>query len=263
MPSCVQASCPPVPDRHLPGRGGADPGRHRRTAGGGHPESRLAAADLQPAQGATCRGGAAWAKARGRGRGAGRGRHRADRAGALRTIGVRRRIGMREFRSALSGVQGAVRFHESMSQYTSFRIGGPADALIEPEDEEALRLLMVQTRKAKVPVFVMGGTNLLVRDGGIRGIVVRLTKFDRIEEQEGGFLYAQGGVGMPRLLKYALQRTLAGLEFAAGIPGTLAGALVMHAGTRVGEMKDIVRRVRLVTPSGEMRELAADEVGIE
>ena len=176
---------------------------------------------------------------------------------------MRRRIGMREIRSALSGVQGTVRFHEPMSQYTSFRIGGPADALIEPEDEEALRLLMVQARKAKVPVFVIGGTNLLVRDGGIRGIVVRLTKFDRIEEHEGGLLYAQGGVGMPRLLKYALQRKLAGLEFAAGIPGTLAGAIVMNAGTRLGEMKDVVRRVRLVTPSGERRELSADEVGFE
>src|SRR3989475_13003216 len=122
---------------------------------------------------------------------------------------------------------------------------------------------MVQARKAKVPVFVIGGTNLLVRDGGIRGIVARLTKFDRIEEHEGGLLYAQGGVGMPRLLKYALQRKLAGLEFAAGIPGTLAGAIVMNAGTRLGGMKDVVRRVRLVTPSGERRELSADEGGFE
>src|SRR2546427_642957 len=133
----------------------------------------------------------------------------------------------------------------------------------EPEDEEALRLLMVQARKAKVPVFVLGGTNLLVRDGGIRGVVVRLTKFDRIEEHAGGLLYAQGGVGMPRLLKYALQRKLAGLEFAAGIPGTLAGAVVMNAGTRLGEMKDVVQQVRMVTPFGEMRELSADEVGFE
>src|SRR5438132_11580597 len=119
-------------------------------------------------------------------------------------------------------------------QTCALPIGGPADALIGPEDEEALRLLMVQARKAKVPVFVLGGTNLLVRDGGIRGVVVRLTKFDRIGEHAGGLLYAQGGVGMPRLLKYALQRKLAGLEFAAGIPGTLAGAVVMNAGTRLG-----------------------------
>src|SRR2546428_11428251 len=96
-----------------------------------------------------------------------------------------------------------------MRLYTSFRIGGPADALIEPEDEEALRLLMEQSRKAKVPVFVMGGTNLLVRDGGIRGTVVRLTKFDRIEEHRRGLLYAHAGAGMSRLHKYCQQRKLA------------------------------------------------------
>lgn len=170
---------------------------------------------------------------------------------------------MSEIRAALAGVKGAVRFHEPMSSHTSFRIGGPADAYIEPENEAGLCRLMAQARKAKVPVFVMGGTNLLVRDGGIRGIVVRLTKFDRIEEHQGGFLYVEGGVGMPRLLKYALQHRLAGLEFAAGIPGTLAGSVVMNAGTRLGEMQDVVERVRMVTPEGEIRELSADEVGFE
>lgn len=168
---------------------------------------------------------------------------------------------MSEIRAALTGVKGAVRFHEPMNRHTSFRIGGPADAYIEPEDEGALCRLMAQARKTKVPVFVMGGTNLLVRDGGIRGIVVRLTKLDRVEEHQGGLLYVEGGVGMPRLLKHALQRKLAGLEFAAGIPGTLAGSVVMNAGTRLGEMQDVVERVRMVTPAGAIRELSADEVG--
>jgi UDP-N-acetylmuramate dehydrogenase len=170
---------------------------------------------------------------------------------------------MSEIRTALAGVKGAVRFHESMRRHTSFRIGGPADAYIEPEDEAALCRLMLQARRAKVPVFVMGGTNLLVRDGGIRGIVVRLTRLDRIEEYEGGLLYVEGGVGMPRLLQYALQHRLAGLEFAAGIPGTLAGSVVMNAGTRLGEMQDVVERVRMVTPDGEIQELSAGEVGFE
>ena len=170
---------------------------------------------------------------------------------------------MSEIRTALAGVKGAVRFHEPMRRHTSFRIGGPADAYIEPEDEAALCRLMLQARRAKVPVFVMGGTNLLVRDGGIRGIVVRLTRLDRIEEYEGGLLYVEGGVGMPRLLQYALQHRLAGLEFAAGIPGTLAGSVVMNAGTRLGEMRNVVDRVRMVTPDGEIRELSAGEVGFE
>src|SRR5438132_12842871 len=107
---------------------------------------------------------------------------------------------MREIRSALSGVKGMVRFHEPMRLYTSFRIGGPADALIEPEDAEALRLLLVQARKAKVPVFVLGGTNLLVRDGGIRGGGVRLSTSHRFEAHAAGTLAAQGWAGLARAL---------------------------------------------------------------
>lgn len=168
---------------------------------------------------------------------------------------------MQAIRTALAGVSGVVRFHEPMRLHTSFRIGGPADAYVEPADEADLCRVMAQARTAKVPVFVLGGTNLLVRDGGIRGIVVRLTRLDRITEHESGRLYVEGGVGMPRLLTYALRHQLAGLEFAAGIPGTLAGSVVMNAGTRAGEMRDVVERVRMVTPAGEVREVPAEDVG--
>jgi len=176
-------------------------------------------------------------------------------------IAMRSAIPMNAIRAALAGVQGAVRFHEPLRLHTSFRIGGPADAYLEPDDEAALCRVMAQARIAKVPVFVLGGTNLLVRDGGIRGIVVRLTRLDRIQEHESGRLYVEGGVGMPRLLQYALQQKLAGLEFAAGIPGTLAGSVVMNAGTRLGEMRDVVEQVRLVTPAGVVQEVPAADVG--
>jgi UDP-N-acetylmuramate dehydrogenase len=166
-------------------------------------------------------------------------------------------------RAVLAGIKGTVRLHEPMSRHTSFRIGGPADAYVEPDDVEALQLLLERARKARVPVFVMGGTNLLVRDGGIPGIVLRLMKFDRIQESGDGVLYAEAGVGMPRLLKFAMQRGLAGLEFAAGIPGTVGGAVVMNAGTRWGEMKDIVRKIRMVTTAGEVLALSADEAGFD
>lgn len=162
-------------------------------------------------------------------------------------------------RAALEGVKGAIRFREPMSRHTSFRVGGPADAYVEPDDVEALRTLLAQARRAKVPIFVMGGTNLLVRDGGIEGIVVRLVRFDHIHEFQNGLLYAEGGVTIPRLLKHAVEHGLAGLEFAAGIPGTLAGSIVMNAGTRFGEMKDVVRKLRLVTMAGEVVELSADQ----
>jgi UDP-N-acetylmuramate dehydrogenase len=167
----------------------------------------------------------------------------------------------RGIRNVLEGINGTVRFNEPMSRHTSFRIGGPADAYIEPADVEALRQLMALTFAHKIPVFVMGGTNLLVRDGGIEGIVVRLVRLDRIEEPEAGVLYAEGGVLMPRLLKFSMQRGLTGLEFAAGIPGSVAGCVVMNAGTRFGEMKQVVRKIRVVTTRGEILDVSGEEAG--
>jgi UDP-N-acetylmuramate dehydrogenase len=167
----------------------------------------------------------------------------------------------KKMRALLSEMNGIVRFDEPMRLYTSFRIGGPADAYVEPADVQSLQQLMTGACAEKIPVFVMGGTNLLVRDGGIEGIVVRLVKLNRIEEQEPGLLYAEGGVLMPRLLKVAMQRGLTGLEFAAGIPGTVAGCVVMNAGTRFGEMKEVVRKIRLVTMTGAILEVSGAEAG--
>ncbi|MFO0767018.1 MAG: FAD-binding protein [Nitrospiraceae bacterium] len=127
-----------------------------------------------------------------------------------------------------------------MGPFTSFRIGGPADVLVEPADVEDVQRIVAQAKAAKVPVFVVGGTNLLIRDGGIRGIVLSLSKLKAIRQEPGEVLYAEGGVGMPTLIGYAIRRSLAGLEWGAGIPGTVAGCVVMNAGTRLGEMKDSI-----------------------
>jgi UDP-N-acetylmuramate dehydrogenase len=107
---------------------------------------------------------------------------------------------------------------------------------------------------------VLGGTNLLIKDGGIRGIVVSLSKLRAIREEAGAVLYAEGGVGMPTLIGYAIRRSLAGLEWAAGIPGTVGGCLVMNAGTRLGEMKNAVKAVRLVTMQGDVQDLPASSI---
>jgi UDP-N-acetylmuramate dehydrogenase len=117
--------------------------------------------------------------------------------------------------------------------------------------------LVAQARRARVPLFVVGGTNLLIRDGGIRGIVVNLSRLRAIREESGAVIYAEGGVGMPTLIGYAIRRSLAGLEWAAGIPGTVGGCLMMNAGTRLGEMKDSVKAVRLVSMEGKIRDLPA------
>jgi UDP-N-acetylmuramate dehydrogenase len=160
----------------------------------------------------------------------------------------------------VAGLRGTVRFHAPLKDYTSFHIGGPADVLVEPADVDDVVRLVRQAREQKLPVFVVGGTNLLIRDQGIRGVVVSLAKLRGIREEPGAVLYAEGGVGMPTLIGYAIRRSLAGLEWAAGIPGTVAGCVVMNAGTRLGEMKDAVKAVRIVTPAGEVIERSAGDI---
>lgn len=153
-----------------------------------------------------------------------------------------------------------VTYEASLQSYTSFRIGGPAEVLIEPDDVEDLCRVAAQARVEKIPIFVVGGTNLLVRDGGIRGIVVSLAKFKAIRQEPDHVLYAEGGVGMPTLIGYAIRRSLAGLEWGAGIPGTVAGCVVMNAGTRLGEMKDSVKAVRMIDPRGQVRDIPAADI---
>lgn len=160
----------------------------------------------------------------------------------------------------MAGLRGTVRFHAPLKDYTSFHIGGPADVLVEPADVDDVVRLVRQAREQKLPVFVVGGTNLLIRDQGIRGVVVSLAKLRGIREEPGAVLYAEGGVGMPTLIGYAIRRSLAGLEWAAGIPGTVAGCVVMNAGTKLGEMKDAVKAVRIVTPAGEVIERSAGDI---
>lgn len=184
------------------------------------------------------------------------------KAGKRRTGGTRAglRFDRKRLEKAVAGLRGKITFGAALRAYTSFKIGGPADALVEPADVDDVRRLVLQARAARVPLFVVGGTNLLIRDGGIRGIVVSLSKLRAIREEAGAVLYAEGGVGMPTLIGYAIRRSLAGLEWAAGIPGTVGGCLVMNAGTRLGEMKDAVKAVRLVTMNGEVRDLPAASI---
>ncbi|WP_447973474.1 UDP-N-acetylmuramate dehydrogenase [Nitrospira sp. Kam-Ns4a] len=183
-----------------------------------------------------------------------------ERGGSGRAIPARTRASRDALKAVVNGLRGEVRFHAPLRNYTSFRIGGPADVLVTPADIEDLARLVAQAREHRVPVFVIGGTNLLVRDGGIRGVVVRLAKLNAIRDEGDGVVYAEAGVGMPTLLGYAIARSLSGLEWAAGIPGTVGGCLVMNAGTRLGEMKDVVQGVRMVDRRGRMIDLAASKI---
>lgn len=174
--------------------------------------------------------------------------------------GMSRTWNKQDLRAAVAGLRGGVKFGAPLRDYTSFRIGGPADALVTPADAEDVSRLIRQARAKGIPIFVLGGTNVLVRDRGIRGIVVSLARMKAIVEEPGHVLYAEGGAGMPNLMKHATSRGLSGLEWAAGIPGTVAGCVVMNAGTKLGEMKDCVKAVRLVDPAGRIVDVPASAI---
>jgi UDP-N-acetylmuramate dehydrogenase len=180
-----------------------------------------------------------------------------ERAAGRKTGSTRSK---KDWTRIVQGVRGMVTYEATLQSYTSFRIGGPAEVLIEPNDVEDLCHVAAQARVEKIPIFVVGGTNLLVRDGGIRGIVVSLAKFKAIRQEPDHVLYAEGGVGMPTLIGYAIRRSLGGLEWGAGIPGTVAGCVVMNAGTRLGEMKDSLKAVRMIDPRGRLRDIAAADI---
>ncbi len=183
------------------------------------------------------------------------GAQRQSSSGKLRT-----NANSSDLHAVVSGLRGEVKFGASLRDYTSFRIGGPADVLVIPTDADDLSRLGKQAYAAKVPVFVIGGTNLLVRDQGIRGVVVSLSRLKAIKDETDGVVYAEGGVGMPTLMRHAISLALSGLEWAAGIPGTVAGCVVMNAGTRLGEMKDAVKAVRVVDPQGRFIDSPASAI---
>lgn len=166
----------------------------------------------------------------------------------------RRTWSQRDLAPVVAGIRGEVRFRAPLRDHTSYKIGGPADVLVRPADVDDLARLVRQTRRVGAPLFALGGTNVLVRDGGIRGVVVSLSHLDAINDEPGVGLYAEAGIGMPALMQQAARRGLGGLEWAAGIPGTLGGCVAMNAGTRLGEMSTAVQAVRVVTPAGRIRE---------
>lgn len=128
---------------------------------------------------------------------------------------------------------------ELMSNHTSFKIGGPADIFVKVKDLTELKYIINISKDNNIPLTIIGnGTNLLVKDNGIRGITVKLDFKDI--EINGEEIEAGAGVQLPVLAKKALENELSGLEFASGIPGTVGGAIKMNAGAYGGEFKDIV-----------------------
>ncbi|MFB3881598.1 MAG: UDP-N-acetylmuramate dehydrogenase [Armatimonadota bacterium] len=154
-------------------------------------------------------------------------------------------------------VRGRIRLHEPMSRHTTFHVGGPADIFVQPVDTEDLTLVVRFARDKGLPLRVIGnGSNLLVSDAGVRGIVVRLTPgFSQVNWLPDG-VDVGAGARLAKLVKEASEVGFSGLESAVGIPGTLGGALATNAGTDTGSIGDLVVSATVLSSDGDLHEWA-------
>lgn len=150
---------------------------------------------------------------------------------------------------------------EPMKNHTTFRIGGPADWFVTPTNGEQVAGLLKLGKEEGLPVYVIGnGSNLLVGDRGIRGLVIQIGRGFSSIRIEGEDIYAMAGDSLARIAISAYETGLTGFEFAGGIPGTLGGAIVMNAGAYGGEMKDVLVSVEVLCPDGKIKEVPAEDL---
>ena len=143
--------------------------------------------------------------------------------------------------------------NEPMSRHTTFRTGGPASLFIRPDNKEQLVEVMALIKKLGTEFFVLGnGSNLLVSDKGFDGVVISLSKMNDIHLEGDKDIYAEAGAMNSQIAAFARDNGLKNFEFAAGIPGTIGGAMIMNAGAYGGEMKLVTRSVTVLSPEGEI-----------
>lgn len=154
-----------------------------------------------------------------------------------------------------------VLFDEQMSQHTTFRIGGPADVFVMPENYEQIREVLRLCKEEKLPFFVLGnGSNLLVSDSGYRGVIIQMDRNMEEIRLDGEEIHACAGALLSSVAVAARNASLTGFEFAGGIPGTIGGAAVMNAGAYGGELKDVLKEVTVMTREGEILTIPAEKM---
>jgi UDP-N-acetylmuramate dehydrogenase len=171
-------------------------------------------------------------------------------------------------RRALADVAGEgaeLRFDEPMARHTTLRIGGPVDAWVAPRTVEALARVRAWCAARGIPTRAFGsGTNLLVRDGGVRGVALSLKQLGGVrrgEGPEGANVSVDAGASTGKVLSFATREELGGVEFLGGVPGTVGGGLIMNAGTYLGELTDVTVRVDAVDERGAIVTRTHDECG--
>lgn len=151
--------------------------------------------------------------------------------------------------------------NEKMEKHTTFRIGGPADYFVMPSDVTDVKAVIELCEQEKVPYYVVGnGSNLLVGDKGFRGVIIQIAGNMNQLQADGEVITAQAGCSLAQIAGKALDEELAGFEFAAGIPGTLGGAVRMNAGAYGGEIKDVLESAVVLTKEGKVMELSVSEM---
>lgn len=168
---------------------------------------------------------------------------------------------MYDFDELLSGRYGSCLENEPMSNHTTFRVGGPADLLIMPNSEQDIIEIVKYCKDKEIPFIVIGnGSNLLVTDKGIRGVVIKLGKNFSEIKFDGDKVIAQSGALLSTVAKKSFKHSLTGMEEISGIPGSIGGAIMMNAGAYGGEISFVTSRVRCLDKKGEVLEFTKDQM---
>ncbi|WP_211258691.1 UDP-N-acetylmuramate dehydrogenase [Viridibacillus arvi] len=155
-----------------------------------------------------------------------------------------------------------VKIDEPLDQYTMTKLGGSADVFVMPSTEEEAVAIVNYATNNDIPILLLGnGSNMVVRDGGVRGIVLNFSKLDEIRI-DGTTVYAQAGALLKDVSIAAAEATLTGLEFSCGIPGSIGGAMAMNAGAYGGEIKDVILQSTVLTPTGEKLVLNKEQLDL-
>lgn len=153
-------------------------------------------------------------------------------------------------------------YDEPMRNHTSFCLGGPAKLLIKPKNEETLIEILREIKKNNYNFYILGNcTNIIVKDKGFDGIIIKLkNKLKDLKKVSDTEIYAGAGVSLKKVSEFAMENSLTGLEFAHGIPGSLGGGVVMNAGAYDGEMKNVIKSVRLLDENFKVIEVSCQDM---
>lgn len=156
-----------------------------------------------------------------------------------------------------------IKINEPLNKYTYTRLGGKADYLVEPETIEEVRQIIKLANETKTPLVVLGnGSNIIFKDSGVRGIVLILKRLQAIKVNDNEVV-AQSGALLSTVSAIARDNNLTGIEFACGIPGTIGGAVIMNAGAYGGEMKHVVKSVKVIDRTGELITKTAEQIQLD